>query len=130
MMEGEADEFIRRIRALEYREDLAQRVKNDRITQRIRIVNSDHVYSRSPESVALQNIYKQKVNKAEKKIIDGLNDKSRTIYDMKENGARFTEISKIIGIHISNVSRNYYKTTTKLKDEFIRVLGKEIHDDN
>lgn len=125
MVQGEADDFIARIRALERKQDLAQRVKGDRINQRVRVVNSDRLYSRSPEDTAIGNIYRSKVNRAEARVLDELSEKSRNIYDMKERGDTFTDISKVVNIHISNVSRNYYKSLDKLKEEFKKVLGKE-----
>ena len=125
MVQGEADDLIRRIRALEYREELAQQVKGERIKQRVRIVNNNKLYSRSPADIAINNIYKERINRAEKKILDGLSERSRTIYDMKEHGSSFTEIGKIINLHVSNVSRDYHKSVDQLKEELAKVLGKE-----
>lgn len=128
MVQGEADDLIARIRKLERKEDLAQRVKGNRITQRIRIINSDRLYCKSPEDVALDNIYRAKINRAEKKVLDSLSQRSREIYDMKETGASFTDISKIVDRHVSNVSRSYHSSVDKLREEFKRVLTKEITD--
>ena len=125
MVQGEANDLIQRIRALEYREELAQQVKGDRIKQRVKIVNNNQLYSRSPADIAISNIYREKINRAEKKIIDGLSDRSRAIYDMKESGASFTDIGKIINLHVSNVSRDYHKSIKQLKEEFKKVLGEE-----
>ena len=104
---------------------MAQQVKGDRIKQRVKIVNNNQLYSRSPADIAISNIYREKINRAEKKIIDGLSDRSRAIYDMKESGASFTDIGKIINLHVSNVSRDYHKSIKQLKEEFKKVLGEE-----
>ena len=125
MIQGEADDLIRRIRCLERKEDLAQRVKGDRLAQRIKIVNCDKLYSQSPETTALNNIYKQKVNRVEEKFVKELPKKNREIYNMRDQGEKFTNISKVVDIHVSNVSRNYYKSIEKLKEELAKVLGKE-----
>ena len=129
MMEGEADDLIARLRGLERRQELAQTVKGERINQRIRICNSDKLYTLSPEVIAINNIYKERVNRAESKVLQDLSERSRRIYDMKQHGNRFTEISKIVNIHISNVSRDYHKSIDKLKEEFKRVLKGEREDD-
>lgn len=126
MIQGEADDLIQRIRVLEYKQELAQRTKGGRITQRIRLTNSDAVYSRSPEAVAIHNIYKQKVNKAERKFFDDLSARSKEIYNRREQGEKFTDIGKVVGLHISNVSRNYYKSLAQLREELKKTLGKEI----
>lgn len=48
---------------------------------------------------------------------------------MKEQGNRFTAISKIVNLHISNVSRDYHKSIGKLRDELIKVLkGEDDYD--
>lgn len=129
MMGHEADDLIYRIRKLEYKEDMAQQVKSDRIKRRVRIVNNDKLYARSPEDVALNNIYRQRVNRAEKKVVDGLSERSRQIYDMKDKGMKLTDVGKIINLHVSNVSRDYHKSINKLKEEFIKVIGKEREHD-
>ena len=127
MIQGEADDLIKRIRLLEGREELAQRTKGGRINQRIRLTNSDRVYSRSPEEVAIHNLYKQKVNKAERKFFDDLSARSKEIYNRREQGDKFTDIGKVVGLHISNVSRNYYKSLSELREELKKTLGKEIY---
>lgn len=104
-------------------------VKGDRITQRIRLCNSDKLYSSSPDVIAVNNIYKERINKAEAKVLDELSQRSRKIYEMKEQGDRFTAISKIVNIHISNVSRDYHKSIEKLREELKKVLKGEREDD-
>lgn len=84
------------------------------------------MYCKSPEDTALDNIYRAKINRAEKKVLDGLSQRSRDIYDMKETGASFTDISKVVERHVSNVSRSYHGSVDKLREEFKKVLAKEI----
>lgn len=83
----------------------------------------------SPDVIAINNIYKERINRAESKVLDELSQRSRKIYDMKEQGNRFTAISKIVNLHISNVSRDYHKSIDKLRDELIKVLkGEDDYD--
>ena len=88
-------------------------------------MNNDRMYSRSPADTAINNIYKERINHTEKRVLDRLSERSRTIYDMKECGTSFTDISKIINLHVSKVSRDYHRSVNQLKDEFLKVLGKE-----
>lgn len=125
MIKGEADDLIYRIRKLEKKEELNQQVKGDRLTERIKIVNCDKLYSRSPETIAIENIYKENVNKAEKKFFRELSDRNKQIYNMKDQGNKFVDIGKTIGLHVSNVSRNYYKDLDKLRNELNKILNEE-----
>ena len=125
MIDGEADDLIYRIRRLENKENLNQQVKGDRLTERIKIVNCDKLYSRSPEDIAVENIYKENVNKAEKKFFRELSDRNKQIYNMKDQGNKFVDIGKTIGLHVSNVSRNYYKDLDKLRNELNKILNEE-----
>lgn len=125
MIDGEADDLIYRIRRLENRENLNQQVKGDRLTERIKIVNCDKLYSRSPEDIAIENIYKENVNKAENKFFRELSERNKKIYDMKDQGNKFVDIGKTIGLHVSNVSRNYYKDIDKLRNELNKILNEE-----
>lgn len=125
MIQGEADDLIYRIRKLEKKEDLNQQVKGDRLTERIKIVNCDKLYSRSPEDIAIENIYKENVNKAENKFFKELSERNKKIYDMKDQGNKFVDIGKTIGLHVSNVSRNYYKDIDKLRNELNKILNEE-----
>lgn len=125
MVDGEADDLIRRLEAVAKKEELAQRVKSDRLVQRIKIVNNDYLYSHSPEEIALRNIYRDKVNRAEKKVMDELSARSREIYGLRDIGEKLKDIGAIYGIHVSNVSRDYYKSVDKLREELYKILGQE-----
>lgn len=125
MIEGEADDLIRRLEAVAKKEELAQRVKCDRLVQRIKIANNDYLYSHSPEEIAIRNIYRDKVNRAEKKVMDELSARSREIYGLRDIGEKLKDIGAIYGIHVSNVSRDYYKSIDKLREELYKILGQE-----
>ncbi len=125
MVEGEADDLIRRLEAVAKKEELAQGVKSDRLVQRIKIVNNDYLYSHSPEEIAIRNIYRDKVNRAEKKVMDELSARSREIYGLRDIGEKLKDIGAIYGIHVSNVSRDYYKSIDKLREELYKILGQE-----
>ena len=122
MVKGEADDLIKRLHKLAVKEELAQRGKVIRRNQRVRMCNNDQLYSRSPEDIALRNIYREKINRAEKRVMDNLNIRSKQIFELRDQGEKLTDISKIIGLHISNVSRDYSKTIEKLKEEFKNTL--------
>jgi DNA-directed RNA polymerase specialized sigma subunit len=55
-----------------------------------------------------------------------LSARSKEIYNRREQGEKFTDIGKVVGLHISNVSRNYYKSLAQLREELKKTLGKEI----
>lgn len=130
MIQGEADDLLERMKALEVREELAQREKGNRVKQRIRIANNDRVYSRPPEIVALDNIYKERVNKTEANVVNKLTQRNKEIYDMRDIGNRFTAIGKVVGLHVSNVSRNHKKIMEEMKKQLLKVLseGSDTYD--
>lgn len=116
MMEHEADDFIRRIEALERKQELAQREKSRRLYNKIRLVGKDKLYTMSPVDVLLSWETKVPVDHGEQRAVHDMTRRQERIYDMYCRGMSQTSISLVLGIHQSTVSRDIAKIRTILKE--------------
>lgn len=116
MIEGEANDLIRRIERLEFNQLRAQGAKVKHREDRIRVIGSDKLYTHSPEDIVINNLDREQIANAEKKVLDKLSKRSLDFYLLKERGLKFTDIGKLYKIHRSTVSRSVKKTIETIKE--------------
>ena len=127
MIQGEANDLIHRIEHLEINQLRAQGVKVKNRTDKIRLIGKDMLYSRSPEEIAIDNIDKEEIAKAEAEVIKRLSKRCRNVYFLREIGMSQSEIGEMVGVNKSTVCRDLKKANTLLKDtlEFVYKENKD-----
>lgn len=124
MIEGEANDLIRRIEVLEYKLLRSQKEKIKLREDKIRVIGRDKLYTMSPEDyLIIKEMHKPIIN-AEERVYKRLPDRTRQIYLLKEQGLTQEEIAKRFNIHRSTVSREIKRAVNALKKE---ISGGDRH---
>ncbi len=116
MIQGEANDLIHRIEHLEINQLRAQGAKVKSRVDRIRLIGSDRLYTKSPEDIAIENIDREEIRKAEEEALKRLSKRSKEIYFLREIGLPQSKIGELMSINKSTVCRDLKKTDTLLKD--------------
>ena len=124
MIEGEANDLIRRIEVLEYKLLRSQKEKIKLREDKIRVIGRDKLYTMSPEEyLIIKEMHKPIIN-AEERVYKRLPDRTRQIYLLKEQGLTQEEIAKRFNIHRSTVSREIKRAVNAFKKE---ISGGDRH---
>ena len=124
MIEGEANDLIRRIEVLEYKLLRSQKEKIKLREDKIRVIGRDKLYTMSPEDyLIIKEMHKPIIN-AEERVYKRLPDRTRQIYSLKEQGLTQEEIAKRFNIHRSTVSREIKRAVNAFKKE---ISGGDRH---
>lgn len=124
MIEGEANDLIRRIEFLEYKLLRSQKEKIKLREDKIRVIGRDKLYTMSPEDyLIIKETHKPIIN-AEERVYKRLPDRTRQIYLLKEQGLTQEEIAKRFNIHRSTVSREIKRAVNAFKKE---ISGGDRH---
>lgn len=124
MIEGEANDLIRRIEVLEYKLLRSQKEKIKLREDKIRVIGRDKLYTMSPEDyLIIKEMHKPIIN-AEERVYKRLPDRTRQIYLLKEQGLTQEEIAKRFNIHRSTVSREIKRAVNAFKKE---ISGGDKH---
>ena len=118
MMQGEADDFIRRIEALEYKLERAQKEKARTRKEKIRLIGKDMLYTRSPEDVVIDSLMHSKFDNFEEKARNSLPERTKQVYDLNELGLRQVEVARQLGISQPTVHREIQRAKEILKDSY------------
>lgn len=128
MIQGEADDLIRRIEHLNNNQLKAQAAKVKNREDRIRIIGSDKLYTHSPEDIIIEKLDREQISRAENSVLKRLSKRSLDFYLLKSDGMKFTEIGKMYKVHRSTVSRDVKRTNGMLKEELTLIKnGGENH---
>lgn len=124
MIEGEANDLIRRIEVLEYKLLRSQKEKIKLREDKIRVIGRDKLYTMSPEDyLIIKEMHKPIIN-AEERAYKRLPDRTKQIYLLKEQGLTQEEIAKRFNIHRSTVSREIKRAVNAFKKE---ISGGDRH---
>lgn len=124
MIEGEANDLIRRIEVLEYKLLRSQKEKIKLREDKIRVIGRDRLYTMSPEDyLIIKEMHKPIIN-AEERVYKRLPDRTKQIYLLKEQGLTQEEIAKRFNIHRSTVSREIKRAVNAFKKE---ISGGDRH---
>lgn len=124
MIEGEANDLIKRIEVLEYKLLRSQKEKIKLREDKIRVIGRDKLYTMSPEDyLIIKEMHKPIIN-AEERVYKRLPDRTKQIYLLKEQGLTQEEIAKRFNIHRSTVSREIKRAVNAFKKE---ISGGDRH---
>lgn len=121
MIQGEANDLIRRIEHLNNNQMKAQAAKIKNREDRIRVIGSDKLYTHSPEEIIIEKMDREQVSRAEKRVFNSLSQRSKKFYLLHDDGLNYTNIAKLFNIHRSTVSRDVKKIKEKLKEELQKI---------
>lgn len=124
MIEGEANDLIRRIEVLEYKLLRSQKEKIKLREDKIRVIGRDRLYTMSPEDYLIIKEMHRPIINAEERVYKRLPDRTRQIYLLKEQGLTQEEIAKRFNIHRSTVSREIKRAVNAFKKE---ISGGDRH---
>lgn len=124
MIEGEANDLIRRIEVLEYKLLRSQKEKIKLREDKIRVIGRDKLYTMSPEDYLIIKEMHRPIINAEERVYKRLPDRTRQIYLLKEQGLTQEEIAKRFNIHRSTVSREIKRAVNAFKKE---ISGGDRH---
>lgn len=128
MIEGEANDLIRRIEHLEWNQLRAQTAKVRHREDRIRVIGSDKLYTHSPEDIVIEKLDREQVSRAEDDVLKRLSKRSVGFYLLKESGLKYTDIGKMYNLHRSTVSRDIKRTIEMIRKELEPIkYGGENH---
>ena len=123
MIQGEADDLIWRIEKLEKNQLKAQTAKVKHREDKIRMIGSDQLYTHSPEEIVINKIERERVNNAEKNVLESLSQRSRNFYYLREQGLLHREIAEICHVSRRTVGMDLQKTIHKLKEGLKEFRG-------
>ena len=118
MIEGEAKDLIHRIEHLEHNQLRAQAVKVRNRLDKIRVIGSDRLYTRSPEDIVIDELDKQEIRDAEERVLKRISNKSKEIYLLRDDGLYHKDIASILNAERSTITKNLLSTKAKLRKEF------------
>ena len=117
MIQGEADDLIKRIEALEYKLLRSQKEKIKLREEKVRIIGRDKLYTVSPEDYLILKDKEKKLKHLEEIALKKLSKREREIFFLKEQGLTQEEIAKKFGVHRSTISRENKKAIETIKNE-------------
>ena len=118
MKEGEADNLIRRIEALEYKLERAQKEKARTRKEKIRLIGRDRLYTQSPEDVIVEREMRNKFENFESKVRDTLLERTRQVYDLHDIGTKQKDIASQLGISQPTVHREITTAKKVMEENF------------
>lgn len=90
MIQGEANDLIRRIENLEIKQLHAQREKIRNREQRIRLIGRDKLYSQSPEDIVIEKEERIPLQRAINTTIDKFTERRDNAFSLYEQGYKKT----------------------------------------
>lgn len=116
MIQGEANDLIRRIENLEIKQLHAQREKIRNREQRIRLIGRDKLYSQSPEDIVIEREERTPLRRAIDTTIDKFTERRDNAFSLYEQGYKKTEIADIMGVSRHIVGREIRIAEQELRD--------------
>lgn len=125
MINGEADDLIRRIEALEYKLLRSQKERIKLREEKIRVIGRDKLYTMSPENYIVLKEKNKSILQAEDRAFNTLPERTKRIYLLKEQGLTQQEIANKFNVHRSTISREIKRTINALQKEINNIGGGE-----
>jgi len=116
MIQGEANDLIRRIENLEIKQLHAQREKIRNREQRIRLIGRDKLYSQSPEDIVIENEERKPLQRAIANVTDKFTKRRDNAFSLHECGYKNTEIADIMGVSRYIVGREIQIAEKELRE--------------
>ena len=91
MIQGEANDLIRRIENLEIKQLHAQKEKIRNREQKIRLIGRDQLYSKSPEDIVIEKEERKPLQRAIQNTIDKFTERRDNAFSLHECGYKNTE---------------------------------------
>ena len=115
MVEGEADDLIRRIEELERKQLQAQAKSSSRRREKIRLVGMDKLYTHGPEEIVIEQEEKEEWRRKNRRVLRKLPPPQGYIYARRIEGFTQVEISKELKVSQTTVSRRMGEATQTIK---------------
>jgi RNA polymerase sigma factor (sigma-70 family) len=125
-IDGEADEYIRRIERLEAIEERAQQAKILRRIARVSLMSNDVGYSRSPEDIYIENETRSELSHKIDKVTENLHPRNKEIVSMYY-GENYTqkELADKFDLNQSTISRVIANGTKKIENSIDEESGSD-----
>lgn len=118
MIEGEADDLIKRIELLEFKLERAQKEKARTRKEKIRLIGRDKLYTKSPEDIIVEDIMRSKFNAFEESTRDKMSNRTRQVYDLNDIGKKQIDIAKELGVSQPTVHRELNTAKKIIEDSY------------
>ena len=119
MIEGEANDLIRRIENLEIKQEHAQKEKVRNREKRIRMIGRDKLYSRSPEDIVCEEEERKPLKNSIEETLDKFTDRRSNAYSLHEQGYKNVEIADIMGVSRFVVGREIKGAEEELRNKLM-----------
>lgn len=116
MIQGEADDLIRRVENLEIKQLHAQKEKIKNREQRIRLIGKDQLYSKSPEDIVIEKEERRPLQQAINCVIDKFTRRRDEAFTLHECGYTNTDIANIMGVSRYVVGRELKAAEQELRN--------------
>lgn len=119
MIQGEANDLIRRIENLEIKQLHSQREKIRNREQRIRLIGRDRLYSQSPEDIVIEKEEQQPLRRVIEDAINQFTLRRDNAFSLYEQGYKKTQIADIMGVSRYVVGREIQIAEQELRDRLM-----------
>ena len=118
MIQGEANDLIRRIENLELKLLHNQKEKAKNRQEKIRLIGRDKLYVMSPEDIVVENERISPYRKSIQSVEDKFPPRRNKAFSLHECGLKNVEIAKEMGVSRYIVGREVNRAEQELRDQF------------